>query len=300
MRVKLVEKRVKFVETLYRPSFDKNAKIEDSCFVNHASNIYGVTDGNSAAFSPINPQDMYSSGLTGGQMVMQQVSLFLYELNFFMGIEECLARVNARVLSCHQDIGKDPRSDHDVGGASFAFCQFTEEGITFLLGGDCFALVKSANDCMFFTGFDKAAFDLEAQDQNAYNTCLNLAGGNRGNAWDLHFPRYRRKRLFCKNKNIGQGGHADLNGDPALAQCWKREMIKWDCGVKKVLLGTDGLIASSQFDGNNLEQLGFTLWHISIGDPKILLNRRDSIEPYARRSQHVEGWPEAAAVVLSF
>lgn len=291
---------IKFVETLYRPSFDKKAKREDGFFVHSIANIYGVTDGNSAAFSSANPQDMYSGGLTGGQMVMQQASRFLAGLYSHISIEEFLMQVNARVLSCHQGIGKDPNNGYDVGGASFAFCQFTGEGITFLLGGDCFVLVNLQDKCMFFTDFDKAAFNLEAQDQDAYNTCLNIAGGNRGTAWDLHFLRYKRKRLFCKNKNIGQGGHADLNGDPALAQCWKRVMVSWDCGINKVILGTDGLIAPSVFNGENFDQLSRDIWYISSGDPKKMIEWRDDIESRTKRLLHVEGWPEAAAVVLSF
>lgn len=293
-------------KTFYRAAFDRKANGEDGCFANEPSKLYGVTDGNSAAFSPSNPQDKYPGGLTGGQMVIRQVTEFLEGLVSFVRIKKCLVEINERILRQHQLIGKDPTKGHDVGGASFAFCQLDEQGVKLLLGGDCFVLIKLRDRCLFLTGFDQPAFALEEADQDAYNACLQQTksldrpNGSIGAAWDLYFSHYRQKRLRCKNKNIGQGGHADLNGDPALSQCWLWYPIAWRYNIEKIFLATDGFLPPSQFNGQNLNQLGETLWSISNGDPEKILSWRDSQEARAKRLRHVEGWPEAAAVILDF
>ncbi|MEK7072712.1 MAG: hypothetical protein AAB969_04025, partial [Patescibacteria group bacterium] len=85
-------------KTFYRAAFDPKVNREDGCFTNESLKFYGVTDGNSAAFSPSNPQDKYVGGLTGGQMIIQQTADFLKGLAPCVGIKECLTGINQRVL----------------------------------------------------------------------------------------------------------------------------------------------------------------------------------------------------------
>lgn len=152
-------------------------------------------------------------------MVLKEVEQTLTALSFPMTIESALLRANERILHSHQAKDKDSHKGDDVGGACFAFCQLQQGGINLLLGGDAFALVTIRRGPVFLTGFDKVAFEIEKQDQEAFTKRKEQAGGNIGAAWDLYWPHYKAKRIFCKNRNIGSGGDASLNGDPALAQC---------------------------------------------------------------------------------
>lgn len=289
------------VKSFYRSAFDSKSPKEDGSPVNFLAGIFGVADGVSAAYSPSNPPIMYYESLTGGQMIIHEICLYLNLILSPISIKDFLLKANNNILRRHRVMGKDPTKGDDVGGASFAFCQPNSEGITFILGGDCFALVDTKDDSLFLTAFDKAAFKIEERDQDNYTECLKKTNGNKGDAWDLYWPQYKAKRISCANKNIGFGGYATLNGDPELGKCWQVKTIKWDDHPRSIILGTDGLLPPSEVQPDKMESLATLLstMHWLGGIPKIL-EWRDSTEMENKCLTHIEGWPEAAAVELKF
>jgi len=292
--------RLTSVSSFYRNAYNTNAKIEDGCFINNHAKIFGVTDGNSAAFSPSNPPLLYN-GLTGAQMVNVVLTRELANIFYNNILEEFLLTANREVFSCHGEKGQNPMKGDDVGGACFAFCQPTEEGLKIILGGDCFIFLEAKQGPFFYTGFDKDAFEIEKRDQMHFNECKEKVGGDIGKAWDLYYPIYRNKRIACKNRNIGKGGDASLNGDPELDNCWKQVFIPWNDEPRLVILGTDGLLPPTEIYPRNFSTLtGKISRHYESGGIENILMWRDSIEQKKSSLTHIEGWPEASAVVLEF
>ncbi|MEK7599125.1 MAG: hypothetical protein AAB474_01575 [Patescibacteria group bacterium] len=284
------------VSSFYRMPFDQKARVEDGFFINARTGIFGVADGVSEAYSPGNPPLIYPGRMTGGQMA---VNKFCSIGNFAVcsyRIENLLQSINRKIGFSHQKMGKDPVKD-DVGGAVFAACQIEKNGITFVIAGDCFIIYQDNNGVSFLTGFDQSAFDIEDQDNKAYTNYLEKAGGNKGLAWDMYLPEYKAKRIRCSNKNIGNGGYAILNGDPALKECWKVEKINWSSEPRFILLGTDGLLSSAETNPKNrLKLIEKIIYFYVRNGIEGILKWRDETE---RSLSHITGWPEATALVLN-
>jgi hypothetical protein len=138
---------------------------------------------------------------------------------------------------------------------------------------------------------------VEDEDNKAYARYLQQAEGKKDIAWDLYWSEYKAKRLRTSNKNVGNGGFATLNGDPALKECWSVKQISLLSNPRFILLGTDGLLPSHKTDPANkglAEELGH-LYFLS-GLPAVL-HWRDEIE---HSLAHITGWPEASAVEIKF
>jgi hypothetical protein len=295
----------------YYRSASSGGPVEDTSFVNESAQLFGVADGCSAAYCPKYPAHLYRqvdlpdevSGITGGQVVARE----FFRLGMTAGptddIRDFLRTVNANVRQLHLAEGFEPGHE-DVGGASFAVCGVArlvfDYTVTLLLGGDCWALVKTKNDILFLTNFDQAAYDLEQYDNASYARCLAEAqktGGGRGEAWNLYWPAYRAKRLRTANKNVGQGGFALLNGDPVLEHCWTQEKFSSLEGIETILLGTDGMLPSQATDPNVRGQFQRDLWdRWQKGGVAALIEWRDESE---KSLAHISGHPEASMVILT-
>ncbi|MEK7663893.1 MAG: hypothetical protein AAB340_00375 [Patescibacteria group bacterium] len=215
-------------------------------------------------------------------------------LNGPIDLYSFLRQTNDGVRRMHQSIGKDPCNGDDVGGASFAICRIFDNVALTFLGGDCFQLWKDLEGYHFVSGFDQAAHEVEEQDINAYGKCLEQAGGNKGEAWNLYYPHYQEKRVRYANKNIGKGGWATLNGDPTVLQY--RTMVHIDHlhQVLWVLIGTDGLL-HRHFRPGYKDELGRL--YESSGISAVLKWRDEKdYQPHIGHGEH----PEASAVELSF
>lgn len=178
-------------------------------------------------------------------------------------------------------------------------CKVSQDNIVFYFGGDCFAIIKTRSKFYcFYCGFDEAAFQVEDEANKAYAEYLRQAGGNKELAWDLYWPEYRAKRVLCANKNVGKGGYATLNGDPALENCWGIEKIDWSCGPEFILLGTDGMLPSNKTNPKDRKLLAEELGSLYLqGGLLAILKWRDESE---ESLHYITGWPEATAVELHF
>ncbi len=282
----------------YRFASKPGSPIEDGIFINPHSGIYGVIDTDSAAFSPANPPLVYEHNLSGGEMIVNQMA---FSIAYAKVVENYLSTVNKRILGVHQIHGKDPVKGDDVAGAGFAFCQLGKQGIDLFLGADCFAVAETRLGPIFFTAFDEAAFALEAQDNARFAQIKEQVGGSIGAAWDVYYPEYKKKRERCKNRSIGEGGHPSLNGDPALMDCMVRKFIPWSQTPRTLILGTDGLLPPSEVAPENFYRLATTIfaeYHLTGIDD--VIDWRDRVEAEAKNLAHIEGHPEAAAVILEF
>src|SRR3989344_8711827 len=287
-------------EGFYRYPSNERAFREDTHFINVSNNLFGVADGNSAAYSPKNPPLLYREGLTGGSMTASVFSSWGLETKFD-SVERFVITANRRILREHQDKCKDPTKGNDVGGASFAACKLNDNKLDFIIGGDCFLAAQTKDGCKFWHGFDDAAFETEQADNMAgYAVCLEQTKtaekpeGDKGLAWDMYYQKYQAKRLRCANRNVGQGGYASLNGDVELVDCWiKEEQIV--SPEDTIILGTDGMLwADFRPDKDSRVFMETYLWAGLDG----LLRLRDERDylPHIGRGEY----PEASAVMLKF
>ncbi|MDD4901498.1 MAG: hypothetical protein PHS62_05395 [Patescibacteria group bacterium] len=283
------------VLSYFRPPFAPSS-IEDASFINSRANLYGVADGVSAAYSPSHPP-LYYGTLTGGQMAVQELCSSAVRLEPDVNLRSLLLKVNEAIFIRHNQAGKNPKNDN-VAGASFAICQINSTSITFIVAGDCFALFRIKENLRFLTGFDQPAHRLKERADRLFAKCLRRAGNNKGRAWDLFQPLYQAGKIKYTNKRIGRGGYAELNGDPALEDCWTVIDISASCLPRYILLGTDGLIPSQSSSSGRQNEIALQLEnHYLKGGIPGLLGFRDGAE---KGLCHLNGWPEASAVELKF
>jgi len=289
---------VKFfsAKSFYRAPSDEKAPKEDGAFVNAQAGLFGVSDGVSAGYSPSNPPLIYPGGLTGGQVATKEFCSAGMSVSAPVDVEEFALNANSRIRRAHNVQGKDPTRGQDVGGASFAVCHFGPAKITFVIAGDCFALVKYNDSISFLTGFDQAAFKEEQEANATIAECFKQTEGDKGRAWDIYFPHFSARKVRCANKNIGKGGYALLNGDPALKKCWTVKKINCLSRPQFILLGSDGLLTSAAMNPARKEETALNVWslYVSGGLPTIL-QWRDKTEDSL---SHITGWPEASAVEI--
>lgn len=282
----------------YRFPSDKNALIEDGLFMNALSGVFGVTDGNTEAYSPNNPKRDYGQGLSGGQIASREICIAGLQASPHSSLFDIVIRANERVLKHHIRLGADPIKGDDVGGATFAMCRFYGEEITFFIAGDCFVLYENSNGFVFHTGFDEAAFKVEEADNAAYEACLKQADGSRGEAWNLYRDAYEQKRIRYANRKIGGGGYAVLNGDPALFKCFKHWAVT-SSSLKWILLGTDGLLPVAKTNPKDRESFTKELGEIYLaGGLEEVIEWRDKTDYLPHVG--VGNWPEASAVEIKF
>lgn len=283
-------------ELFYRPASAGTPKEDDSA-INESAGLYVVCDGVSGPYSPSNTGLDYG-GQTGGQMVSRTICKHVAVARPGSDIRDVLLRANFEIFHRHREMGKDPGKEA-VAGACVAACQVKGEEISFVLIADCFALYAQppAPFCLL-TDFDESAFDFEKKGDDEFAKCLQEAAGHKGKAWDLYFGYFAGKQRFRANQNLGNGGHAMVNGDPRLQECWKftqvRRLEKW----KWILLATDGLISAISADPRNRLSLAKELGDMcEEGGLPAILKWRDE-QP---SQPHIgAGYPEASAIKLTF
>lgn len=284
--------------SFYRAPHDERAYIEDGTFINVRAGLFGVADGCSEAYSPQNPPMEYKTGLTGGQTVAEIFCIGGVSEYASSSAEGFLLSINRKVYLVHdREMGLSPGKD-DVGEVRFVVCRITEKGLTFVLGGDCFLLCQNDEGMSFFTNFDENAFRIEDEANQVFAECLQKSEGNKGRAWDIYHPHYRERKLRFTNKNIGKGGSAALNGDPALEKCWTVGEISASSRPRFVLLGSDGLLPSQTMNPKHRTEMTAEIGRLyTSGGLPALLKWRDETE---QSLPHIQGWPEASAVELKF
>lgn len=280
-------------KSYYREASAKGPK-EDGSVINNAKRLYIVSDGVSGPFSPSHPVLKYND-LTGGQMVSQTICNRASISPLSFNVQDVLLDANKAVLANHLLACKDPTKEA-VAGASVAACQVGRKEVAMILIGDCFILYKNRGGFHFFTNDDQAAFDLEKKGNEIFARDLEKAEGDMDRAWDLHFPYLLKRQFFRANRNIGQGGHAALNGDPALKDCWTFCIVY---NLEWILLGSDGLLPAASTDPKNRDRLALQLGYMyEKGGIEAIIEWRDKedILPHIGAGNH----PEATAIELKF
>src|SRR3989338_7303760 len=128
--------RVVSVEVLSQSPFDSKTPICDGHIVHHHMGIFGVIGGSSAARSPDHPPLTYNGGMLGGQLAALRAMFVLGHIAPTVTLGDYLLRVNQYVAYDHAGLRCDPIRD-DVGGAGFAFCKPTPEGLEVIVAADC-------------------------------------------------------------------------------------------------------------------------------------------------------------------
>lgn len=284
------------VESFYRMPFEVGTHIEDGAFVNARAGLFGVVDGVSAAYSLSHPPMKYADGLTGGQAVAREFCLAGLQSSASVNIEDFVLCVNEQILSLHKTHRRNPLEGHDVAGASFIVCQVNKEGIALVFGGDCFALVRNEEGLSFLTGFDEAAFVAEEKANCVFAQCLKESEGSMGRAWDIYYPHFKDRKIRSSNKNMGNGGYAELNGDPAIKNCWTVKKFSWSSRPQYILLGSDGILPSQSMNPKHKTEMTTEIEkHYLCGGIQDVLKWRDEIE---NSLHHITGWPEGSAIEL--
>lgn len=270
---------------------------EDGTALNMKAQIFLACDGVSSPYSPSHPREL-RNGMTDGQIATKVICDYASQVPSPRNIKNILLDCNVMVLLEHLSAGKDPIKEA-VAGACIVACQVGEKQSTIILAGDCFVLIKNQFGFQFLTNFDQAAFHFEERGNLVFEECLNQAGGDKKSAWDLYFQYFSMKQFFRANKNIGKGGHAMVNGDPALEKSWTTMAVSHLSHPEWMLLGTDGLLTSDCLNPKNRNQLGQQLGNLYVhGGLPAILEWRDKNDylPHIGTNCH----PEASAIELKF
>lgn len=151
---------------------------------------------------------------------------------------------------------------------------------------------------LFLNGLKEDSFKTEEEANHLFAECLRRADGNKDRAWDIYYPYFRDRKIRCANKNIDNGGYAELNGDPFLESCWTVKKISWSSYPQFLLLGSDGLIPSEMMNPKHRREMTEKLGNLYIRNGlSAVLRWRDEAE---KSLHHITGWPEASAIELKF
>ena len=276
----------------YYRAASKDAPMEDGYAINLPIKMFAVWDGVSGPYSKSNPGLNYGN-LTGGQMVGRMISQNLSSSRI-NDVSEVIFDANLAVDKEHLKFGKNPEM-WAVAGACVSACEIRDGGIKIVVIGDCFVLLKDKNGFRFLTNFDQAAWEFEQKADGYFTECKEKCGGNIGDAWDMYFQYFSDKQFFRANKNLGRGGHAMLNGDPTLPNCWSLWSFGESSGIDIVILGTDGLLPQSETEPNRRNTLETKLGEIyNSGGIPAIRDWRDSFP----NQPHITGYPESTAVEI--
>ena len=95
---------------------------------------------------------------------------------------------------------------------------------------------------------------------------------------------------------MGKGGHAELNGDPAIKDCWIIERLNWSSRPQYILLGSDGILPSQSMDPKRRAEMAAEIEkHYLCGGIQTVLKWRDETEGSLH---HITGWSEGSAIEL--
>lgn len=300
------------VKDHYRPASKAGAEREDVICGNEDAGMFAVCDGVSGPFSPRNPKTMYGK-LTGGQMVGSSVDHMLKNASANKTIRDVLERANRIVRLMHSAENKF-QSKEAVAGACVAACQIKADSVQLVLIGDCFAFWRDDQGVHCLTNFDQAAYDFEKKGDEAFQQCLTdtdaefpeSKGKNIGRAWDKYFEYFSEKQFFRANRNMGEGGHAMLNGSLELVNCWTTKKIPPE-GLHWILLCTDGLLPPHLTSPSQHTILaeGIAFAYETTGFGGIEKWRDRMVAEHEAQTKgsdmpHIEGHPEGSVIAVKF
>ncbi len=300
------------VKSDYRKASKPGAIGEDAICKNEDASMFAVCDGVDGPYSPSNPRHPYGKR-TGGQMVGEIVKFVVENAAESCNLYDTLLLANSLMGVCHES-HKKSLANEAVAGACVAACQVKVDTVSLVLVGDCFAFWCDETGMNVATNFDQSAFDFEQKGDEAFRQCVEVVdqrfpetkGKNLGRAWDEFFPRFGEKQFFRANRNLGNGGHAMLNGDPDLPRCWTTKEIPL-VGLQWMLFCTDGLLPPHlmvpmhhdilkngvQWVFERLALEGLGVWR-----DKMVAEHEAEVK--GSDTPHIEGHPEGSVLAIRF
>lgn len=278
----------------YRKSSVKDNPIEDGHVINVEAGVYMVCDAVSEPHSPSHQKLVYPGNITGGQMATREIVQCFSRATIGSSLSRLLIEANEAISSNHAAKIGILSPDKAVAGACVAACKIGADYAEIIVAGDCCIVFEDDHGIHAVSNFDQAAFDLEQKGDTVFAACLDLSGANRGVAWDLYFPYFSVRQTFRANKRIGEGGHAILNGDPAVSHCWTAHRISLS-SLQWMVLCTDGLLPSSLTNPRETVSFCTLFGHIYKGQGiQGIVTWRDELGSQAHIG--AAAWPEATAV----
>lgn len=281
----------------YRSPFNPKAHREDGYAINKDAKIALISDGVSGPFVG-EPED-YGGRKSGGKVVTDIVCEKVSGAKAPCSVYDLLLEANTDVRQKHEAMGKD-LAKQAVAGASVAACQITDCEAVLILIGDTTVFFEDMGGFGAFTNFNQAAHSLEEAGCQFFEACKRFAPMVLVQPWMLYRPFFEAKQFFRANKhtNAGEhiagvnGGHAMLNGDPALERCWTLRHLSLSL-MKWILLVTDGLLWRDFRADLHCKEVCEAF--VRGGFPA-LLELRDQRD----NQPHISGWPEGTGVFINF
>lgn len=317
--------------SFYRKPSNKGAPQEDAYFLNHFAELFGVADGVSQAYSPSNPPVLYD-GRTSGQVasacfafagmrstniegLISLASENLYSMHRSHGRSRQTDDVGAACFAAcalSQDM-----INVLIAGDCFVLTKERTGGYRYLSGFDdactrmhaeaeaactaCKEIALSADPdaweryfpaYMDSIGNVTHAMANAAKDDYFRYKAVAVSGG-KVSMWDLYYHIFRARKMRTHNVNMGQGGHAVLNGDSRALECATRFSAPRD-NTQWILIGTDGMMPSLAKD-LSVEHL---VAAYEVGGFDGLCRYRDANEnlPHMAAADH----PEGTAIAIHF
>lgn len=229
--------KIERVETIYGQGTAKDR--EDGFCVNPP--VVGVVDGLSAPYHYKMERPLFD-GMSGGEMVREEILEVLYSTDKDEPLEEVLLRANERVGFIQSNHGISLARADLLAGASIAVAKLSPEEIDILQAGDCFAIWITNEGKIGVTKNQAHLHEVETWETwRKIQQEMGERGRDRREVWvEFHEP-LSRLRLRDINQPTALTGYGLLNGQAAFRECWQKVTIPWK-GLKLLMLFTDGLL----------------------------------------------------------
>lgn len=253
--------------------------------------FFGVADGVSGLYLPDEGPTLYE-GRTGGQMVCDILLKTIIEASPTESLLGIMIRANNAIAK--NQIHPLERSEM-LGGATFAITKITDEYISIVQTGDCFALSASKDEKLGITR--NQIFNHDAQLLEHVSRLMKKHNGNRNEMWREFRPIAAKNRREHINNKQHPDGFGELNGQYNASDLWKGSISSRE-DAKLLLLFTDGLIYYP--DSENEQYLAEKIYKLyQKGGLEAILQETRIAEEKVKETSHIDH-AEATAIAIEF
>lgn len=248
--------------------------------------------------------------ITGGQLVGEILHRIANSSRRSVSLTDLVLGMNNKVREELETRGLSLNEIGKLPGSTFAFIGITTGSLRFVHGGDCFIAIELRDGLQTITG--NQVFEHDKEMRRLIAECRDKATdelhGREGvkqygalvnhRLWTHFAPLLSQFRQARSNNREDQKGYGNLCGDSRLENFLKEQEVPLK-EVKRVVVGTDGLLPANLFvaNPNDPDLLKYVFDSINTGGigELIKLTRSGSLEA------HIPGGrAEAAGFLLDF
>lgn len=234
---------IKKIETIYSQGTAEDQ--EDGLCVNLP--LVGVIDGLSAPFHHEMERPLFN-GMSGGQMVRQEILKALYSANNDETLEKILLHANKQVGIIQSERGIPLDRADLLAGACIAVARLSQNNIDIIQAGDCFAIWITNKGRIGFTKNQASLHEIEIRE--TWRIIQQTEGiQDRRETWVKFHEPLSSLRLRDINQINQSTGYGLLNGQALFEKCWQKLTIPLE-NLKLLILFSDGLLPLRLDPGN--------------------------------------------------